>query len=679
MFASVLVANRGEIAVRVIRSLRALGIRAVAVYSDADADALHVRLADEAVRLGPASAAESYLDVERVVAAAVATGAEALHPGYGFLAERAALAIRCAQSGIVFVGPPVRAIEVMGDKINAKRAVVAAGVPVVPGRLDPDLSDAELEAAAVEIGMPVIIKPSAGGGGKGMRRVEDPDRLRAEIAAARREAHLAFGDDTLFVERWVQRPRHIEIQVFADRSGACVHLGERECSLQRRHQKIVEEAPSVLLDEATRQAMGAAATDAARAVGYVGAGTVEFVVSADRPDEYFFLEMNTRLQVEHPVTEAVTGVDLVELQLRVAAGEDLGFTQDQVHLQGHAVEARIYAEDPRRGFLPSTGTILALTEAVGRPGVRVDSGLVPGGVVGADYDPMLAKVVAVGADRDEALSRLDAALGATVILGVTTNVAFLRQLLRHPDVRAGRLDTELVDRHLATLAAGGVPPDVLAAAGLHHALELAASVATPGRAADPWQAADGWRVGEHAETVFELAAERERHTVAVRGRPESAPSGSARASVRVDGGPAVAAAAHRDGDRLVVSLDGRTRRYAWAGDAEVVWLGLDGAAWAITRTVRHGRAAAAVAASLGPVTSPMPGTVGSVMVAVGDVVRGGQALVTVEAMKMEYTVSSPHDGTVTAVHVRDGQQVALDEALAEVKPTATGSDGESPP
>lgn len=405
MFSTVLVANRGEIAVRVIRTLRELGIRSVAVFSDADADARHVREADTAVRIGPAAAAESYLSVERLLDAARRTGAQAVHPGYGFLAENAAFAAACAEAGLAFIGPPASAISLMGDKIRAKETVKAAGVPVVPGSSGSGLSDAELVAAAEQIGMPVLLKPSAGGGGKGMRLVRDAAVLGEEIAAARREARSSFGDDTLLVERWVDRPRHIEIQVLADSFGNVVHLGERECSLQRRHQKVIEEAPSVLLDEKTRAAMGAAAVDAARSCGYVGAGTVEFIVPGGDPSSYYFMEMNTRLQVEHPVTELITGLDLVELQLRVAAGEALGFDQSDVTLTGHAIEARVCAEDPARGFLPSGGTVLALSEPSGGA-VRTDSGLTAGVPVGSTYDPMLSKVIAYGPDRASALRLL---------------------------------------------------------------------------------------------------------------------------------------------------------------------------------------------------------------------------------------------------------------------------------
>uniref|UniRef100_UPI000E684ACE acetyl-CoA carboxylase biotin carboxylase subunit n=1 Tax=Streptomyces scabiei TaxID=1930 RepID=UPI000E684ACE len=467
MFDTVLVANRGEIAVRVIRTLRALGVRSVAVFSDADADARHVREADTAVRIGPAPASESYLSAERLLEAAARTGAQAVHPGYGFLAENAAFARACADAGLVFIGPPADAISLMGDKIRAKETVRAAGVPVVPGSSGSGLTDGELADAAHEIGMPVLLKPSAGGGGKGMRLVRDAGQLAEEIAAARREARASFGDDTLLAERWIDRPRHIEIQVLADGHGGVVHLGERECSLQRRHQKIIEEAPSVLLDEATRAAMGEAAVQAARSCGYSGAGTVEFIVPGGDPSAYYFMEMNTRLQVEHPVTELVTGVDLVEWQLRVAAGERLAFGQEDVTLTGHAVEARICAEDPSRGFLPSGGTILRLREPQG-DGVRTDSGLTEGTEVGSLYDPMLSKVIAYGPDRPTALRRLRAALAGTVTLGVQTNAGFLRRLLAHPAVVAGELDTGLVEREAGDLVPREVPVEVHAAAALLH-------------------------------------------------------------------------------------------------------------------------------------------------------------------------------------------------------------------
>ncbi len=472
MFDVVLVANRGEIACRVIRTLRRLGIRSVAVYSDADAGAPHVRAADVAVRIGPAAAAQSYLSIPAVIDAARATGAQAIHPGYGFLSENTAFAAACEEAGIAFVGPPSSAVEAMGDKIRAKQTVAKAGVPVVPGSDETGLDDAALALAVEQVGYPVLLKPSAGGGGKGMHEVHRAEDLATAIATARREARNSFGDATLLVERLVTTPRHIEIQVLADQHGNVIHLGERECSLQRRHQKIIEEAPSPLLTPEQREAMGAAAVEAARAVGYTGAGTVEFIVGGEpgvggEDLEFFFMEMNTRLQVEHPVTEEVYGVDLVEMQLRVAAGERQPWPV--LERVGHAVEARIYAEDPAAGFLPTGGLIRALRLP---EGVRVDSGVAEGSTVGSDYDPMLAKVIVWAPNREQALRGLDAALGDTVLLGVDTNIGFLRALLADPDVRAGRLDTGLIGRRIDALVAADVPPDVLPAAAVHALAEL---------------------------------------------------------------------------------------------------------------------------------------------------------------------------------------------------------------
>ncbi|SDJ86133.1 acetyl-CoA/propionyl-CoA carboxylase, biotin carboxylase, biotin carboxyl carrier protein [Lentzea albidocapillata subsp. violacea] len=632
MFDSVLVANRGEIAVRVIRALRSLGIRSVAVYSDADAEALHVRLADEAVRIGPAAARESYLSIEKIVAAAVSTGAQAIHPGYGFLAENTAFAAACSEAGIVFVGPPASAIDAMGDKIRAKLTVSAAGVPVVPGRTRPDMSDDEIVEAALEIGFPVLLKPSAGGGGKGMRLVHEESALREAIESARREARGSFGDDTLLIERFITNPRHIEIQVLGDAHGTVIHLGERECSLQRRHQKIIEEAPSPFLTPEVREAMGSAAVDAAKAVGYVGAGTVEFIVDGASGD-YFFMEMNTRLQVEHPVTEMVTGVDLVEWQLRVASGEELDL---QVELNGHSVEARVYAEDPARGFLPTGGRVLALSEPTD---VRVDSGLYEGLVVGSDYDPMLAKVIAHGRTREEALRRLDHALGRMVLLGVTTNIPFLRALLRDEDVRSGALDTGLVERKLDSLTSAEIPDDVYVAAGLERSLQPHGD--------DPWDQLGGWRVGEHAWTTWRI------NDVDVRVRGEE---------VAVGAGEPVRARARREGADLLVG----SRRYAMARDGDVLWLGHDGASWALVEAEFLVGAAVGAAASGGPVKSPMPGTVLVVRARQGEEVTAGQALFVVEAMKMEHTVTAPVDGVLAEVNVQAGQQVALDQVLALV-------------
>ncbi|MFF9620066.1 biotin carboxylase N-terminal domain-containing protein [Streptomyces griseosporeus] len=633
MFDTVLVANRGEIAVRVIRTLRSMGIRSVAVHSDADADARHVREADTAVRIGPPPATESYLSVERLLEAAARTGAQAVHPGYGFLAENAAFARACEEAGLVFIGPPADAIALMGDKIRAKETVQAAGVPVVPGGRDPELAE-----AARTLGAPVLLKPSAGGGGKGMRLVRDLGVLDDEIAAARREARASFGDDTLLVERWIDRPRHIEIQVLADGHGGVVHLGERECSLQRRHQKIVEEAPSVLLDEATRAAMGEAAVQAARSCGYRGAGTVEFIVPGGDPSQYYFMEMNTRLQVEHPVTELITGLDLVEWQVRVAAGEPLGFRQEDVTLTGHAVEARICAEDPARGFLPSGGRVLQLREPQG-DGVRTDSGLTEGTEVGSLYDPMLSKVIAYGPDRATALRRLRAALAETVTLGVQTNAGFLRRLLAHPDVVSGDLDTGLVERVVDDLVSTDVPEEVYEAAAAVR-LEGLKPAATDGWV-DPFSVPSGWRLGGEAKPVaFPLR---------VTDPVEHTPRGTHTVTE----------------DRVSVTLDGVRHTFHRAAD----WLGRDGDAW-------HVRDHDPVAASLtrgghagaDSLTAPMPGTVTVVKVAVGDEVAAGQSLLVVEAMKMEHVISAPHAGTVAELDVTPGSTVAMDQVLAVIAP-----------
>jgi acetyl-CoA/propionyl-CoA carboxylase biotin carboxyl carrier protein len=659
MFSTVMVANRGEIAVRVIRTLRSLGIRSVAVYSDADASAPHVAAADVAVRLGPAAAAESYLSIERVIEAARATGAEAIHPGYGFLSENTAFAAACEAAGIVFVGPPASAIEAMGDKIRAKQTVAKAGVPVVPGSDGAGLSDDDLALAVEEIGFPVLLKPSAGGGGKGMREVHSADALADAIASARREARGSFGDDTLLVERLVTTPRHIEIQVMADAAGNVVHLGERECSLQRRHQKIVEEAPSPLLSPEQREAMGAAACEAARACGYTGAGTVEFIVGADRPDEFFFMEMNTRLQVEHPVTEMVTGLDLVELQLRVAAGEPLPLTQADVALHGHAVEARVYAEDPAAGFLPTGGRVLALDEPAG-PGIRVDSGIAEGGTVGSDYDPMLSKVIAHGADRAEALRRLDAALGNTVLLGLGTNIGFLRGLLADDDVRAGNLDTGLVGRRVDDLASADLPEDVLGVATGCALLRLEPH----GEIVDPFDVPGGWRLGGPAWVTRKLVVSgHDAVEVRVRGRAPDA-------EISLDGGESV-----RTSTRLVSGKPrssevshaqaGVSRHYVTArGEDGVLWIGRDGYSWAVREQEPLEAAMADVAGGGGgPVLSPMPGTVTVVEVTEGQEVTAGQKLVVVEAMKMEHVLTAPVDGVVRELRARAGGTVAKDAAL----------------
>ena len=651
-FDTVLVANRGEIAVRVMRTLRRMGIRSVAVYSDADADARHVREADTAVRLGPASARESYLVIDKVIAAAVETGAQAIHPGYGFLSENAGFAAACHAAGIAFLGPSARAIEVMGDKITAKNAVSAFGVPVVPGIARPGLTDADLIDAAGDIGYPILVKPSAGGGGKGMRLVEKHEDLAAALASARREASSSFGDDTLFLERFVLRPRHIEVQVLADEHGNVVHLGERECSLQRRHQKVIEEAPSPLLDAEARARIGEAACNTARSVDYSGAGTVEFIVSADRPDEFFFMEMNTRLQVEHPVTEMVTGIDLVEWQVRVAAGEKLTLAQNVIVVAGHAIEARVYAEDPGRGFLPTGGDVVGLREPTG-DGIRVDSGLSVGTVVGSDYDPMLSKVIAYADSRPAALRALDRALSDTAVHGVVTNIEFLRFLLADTDVEAGRLDTGLLDRRVADFVPAAVPEEYVIAA----AAQLWVS-GWPSGDADPWSIPSGWRIGAHAPTVFRLAFSGGDAHVKITGTPGAA-------TVVVDDGEPRTLTASTAAGAVTVVLGGRRTTFALACGGDALWLSGSAGTWSVRvvaeAAVREDDAHSGDA----EITSPMPGSVIAVGLADGDDIQAGATVVVVEAMKMEHALTAPTDGTVELL-VGVGAQVRVDQLLARV-------------
>ncbi|MGV9672713.1 acetyl/propionyl/methylcrotonyl-CoA carboxylase subunit alpha [Gordonia sp. NPDC003504] len=665
---TVLVANRGEIACRVIATLRRLGLRSVAIYSDPDAHARHVREADTAVRIGPAAATASYLDIDAVVRAAQATGADAVHPGYGFLSENQQFAAALAAAGITFIGPPASAIATMGDKITARAAVTERGVPVVPGLSRPGLTDADLIAAAPEIGFPVLIKPSAGGGGKGMHRVESAAGLPDALTRARREAAAAFGDDALFLEHFVDTPRHIEVQVLADTHGNVIHLGERECSLQRRHQKVIEEAPSALLDAATRDRIGQAACDAARSVGYTGAGTVEFIVSAHRPDEFFFMEMNTRLQVEHPVTEMVTGIDLVEQQIRVARGETLAIAQSDVTFTGHAIEARVYAEDPANGFLPTGGEIVALAEpdiSAGQ-GVRLDSAMLPGLVVGSDYDPMLAKVIAHGADRAEAIERLDHALSDTRVLGVVTNIDFCRYVLARPEVQAARLDTELLDRLAADYVAPEPVPEALALVGLARVGQR--------RTDDVWDAAVGFRIGDHAPVISRLSAGTHSRTVsaAVHGADDrwvtadvtivdadeenAAPPWSAHVEY-------LAAHATTSGRTARLIVDGISQQWSLAEIGDQWWAGGPQGTWIVqlTRTTLD----ADTGEAAGDIASPMPGTVVAVAASDGDEVTAGTAIVVVEAMKMEHSLTAPVDGTVT-VSVAVGDKVSAGQLLAHV-------------
>ena len=661
-FTTVLVANRGEIACRIIRTLRERGIRSVAVYSDADRGARHVQLADAAVRIGPASPASSYLNIDAILEAAARTGAEAIHPGYGFLSENQAFAQACADAGIVFIGPSVNALAVMGDKIRSKNHVAGFGVPIIPGIARPGLSDEQLIAAAAEVGYPLLIKPSAGGGGKGMEVVEAAEQLADALVTARRVAARAFGDDTLFLERLVATPRHIEVQVLADNYGAVIHLGERECSLQRRHQKVIEEAPSPLLDAATRVRIGEAACAAARSVDYCGAGTVEFLVAADAPGDFFFMEMNTRLQVEHPVTELVTGVDLVDWQLRIAAGEPLGLAQSDICLNGHAIEARVYAENPERDFLPMTGTVLALREPVGE-GIRVDSALLPGLEIGGAYDPMLAKVVAWAPDRTAAIARLDRALADTLVLGIHTNLEYLRLLLQEPPVRAGQLDTALIERTLPHLAFRQADDHVLAAAALLvHVARFDAAISV-------WQRPSGWRLGEHRPARYQLGVGGGSVcTVGVVGEPGAASVCVGELSPRLGSLATVAVG------RVRVEFAGVTRVYDVARAHGRLHLGHDGVAFDLLLPSRAEQLAELlakrdrVAGTLQPeVRSPMPGTVVAVPVSCGDRVVAGQTLATIEAMKMEHKLVAPQAGTVT-ISVGPGDLVRLDQVVATVTP-----------
>lgn len=654
LFDTVLIANRGEIAVRVARTLRAMGIRSVAGYSDADADAAHVAAADLAVRLGPAPAAESYLNIERIVDAAVRMGAQAVHPGYGFLSENAAFATALAEAGIAFLGPPAAAIATMGDKIAAKQAVAAVGVPVVPGISMPDASDAELVSAARQIGFPLLVKPAAGGGGKGMRLVHEPAELPEALASARREAAGAFGDDSLLLERFVTPARHIEVQVLADRHGRVLHMGERECSLQRRHQKVIEEAPSPLLDAETRSRMGDSACAVARSVDYVGVGTVEFIVRADRPAEFYFLEMNTRLQVEHAVTELVTGVDLVECQVRVAAGQPLGANQSDIRCRGYAIEARVYAEDPARDFLPTGGLVLALAEP-SDPGVRVDSGIQAGTVVGSDYDPMLAKVIAHGASRAEALGALDRALAETLVLGVRTNIEFLRSLLSDANVIAGELDTELVDRRVENFTPAPVRDEQFFAAAAFAWLRQ-----WPANPRDRWEIPDGWRLTVPAPTTFRLAGGERTVHVSIVGRPDNAQIWCGECDRHT-------LVASLEADALVMTLDGVRQRWRVATEDSQLWVA-DSAGMAVIREVSEvSTRADAEHVGDAEIRSPMPGSVIALAVDNGATVDAGDPVVVVSAMKMEHTLTAPVPGTVELA-VGLGDQVTLDQLLARILP-----------
>ena len=670
MFRRVLIANRGEVAVRIARTLRAMGVSVAALYSDADRGARHVREADVAAHIGPSPAAASYLDLDAVLDAAERLGADALHPGYGFLSENPDFAGACRARGIAFIGPSAASMRAMADKVEAKRRVGLAGVPTLAGLALEDDSEASWRAAAEAIGFPLLVKPSAGGGGKGMHVARDLDELARTVPVAAREAGAAFGDPRLFAERYLGRTRHIEVQVLGDAFGHLIHLGERECTLQRRHQKVIEECPTTGLAPGLREGLLEAALRAARAVDYESLGTVEFLVPADGEDEFYFIEMNTRLQVEHPVTEWVTGLDLVEEQVRVAAGEPLRLGQGDVVLRGHAIEARLYAEDPGRSFLPTSGTLTHVHEPE-RVGVRVDSWIEAGATVTTYYDPLLAKVVAHGDDRAEALRRLGGALRATRVSGLTTNLAYLRRLLERPEVVEGRLDTGLLDRvtdEVAHEAREGVDRPLAAVA---YAL---ATLARAGGADPVWSARGAFRPGGAALEVVRVEVDATPLEIAVRGTYEAA-----EVSVRAPGhdepllGPvAVRARAEDAGEGAtghLLEVGGVAHHVVIAGGpgASEVWV--DGGVAAVAPAPRGagGRTRATGDPTLATeLVSPLPGTVTQVRCSAGDAVRDGEVLVVVEAMKMEHPVLAPRDARVAAVLVTPGDLVASGQGLVEL-------------
>ncbi|WP_353100443.1 acetyl/propionyl/methylcrotonyl-CoA carboxylase subunit alpha [Stenotrophomonas lactitubi] len=656
MFSKVLIANRGEIACRVIATCRRLGIATVAVYSDADRNARHVRLADEAIHIGPAAARESYLRSDAILDAARRTGAQAIHPGYGFLSENADFADACVAAGITFIGPPASAIRAMGDKSAAKALMAKAGVPLTPGYHGDQQAPEFLRTQADGIGYPVLIKASAGGGGKGMRKVERSEDFVDALASCQREAASAFGNDHVLVEKYVERPRHIEIQVFGGGHGEAVYLFERDCSVQRRHQKVLEEAPAPGMSAERRAAMGKAAVDAARAVGYEGAGTVEFIAGPD--GDFYFMEMNTRLQVEHPVTEFITGTDLVEWQLRVAAGQPLPKRQDELTIHGHALEARLYAEDADRGFLPSTGTLRRLRLPTPSANVRVDTGVEEGDSITPYYDPMIAKLIVWDVDRDAALRRMSQALADCQVVGVTTNAGFLRRLLHTDSFANAKLDTALIEREQTALAVTGDGEQAL-----WELAAIAAVASTPAAAADvrdphsPWQAQDGWRLGAPAARVVPLQQGERAHTLKVWATADGW-------RVQCDDAAPKQVVGHADGHTLLVQLDDRRWRLQLQRDGDQLYLfGSDGQhRFTLHDPVGESEQASADAGSL---LAPMPGRIVATLVAAGTQVKRGTPLVVLEAMKMEHTLQAPADGTVKGYRAKAGDQVGDGAVLVD--------------
>ena len=666
MFRKILIANRGEIACRVIATARRLGVATVAVYSDADASARHVAMADEAVRLGPAPARDSYLRGDVILAAARAAGAQAIHPGYGFLSENEDFAAACEAAGVVFIGPPASAIRAMGSKSEAKALMEAAGVPLVPGYHGADQEPALLAREAARIGYPVLIKASAGGGGKGMRVVPSAVEFESALASCQREAAASFGDARVLVERYLTRPRHIEIQVFADRHGACVYLGERDCSVQRRHQKVLEEAPAPGMTPERRAAMGEAACSAARAVGYVGAGTVEFIAEPD--GRFYFMEMNTRLQVEHPVTEMITGTDLVEWQLRVAAGEPLPLAQADIELKGHAIEARIYAENPERGFLPATGTLEHFAqpphvafvrnadgEAFHAPApVRIDSGVRPGDAINPYYDPMIAKLICWGEDRDQALARMRAALAELHIVGLANNVDFLERLVANPAFAGADLDTGLIERERERLftTEPAISEEALA---FGCARVLADEAAAAG--GDPWSARNGWRLNTSYRRQLSLRSPAGLHELEIEYGREGLTLHLGKHALPL-------AVLEAEGTRLALRLGERTRAADVVRSRDELHVFIGGR-HSVLNLVDAIAQAAGGDADTGQLAAPMPGKVVAVLVAAGAQVAKGTPLLVMEAMKMEHTIAAPADGQVQALLYAVGDQVAEGAALVE--------------
>ncbi|WP_315289075.1 acetyl/propionyl/methylcrotonyl-CoA carboxylase subunit alpha [Pseudomonas oleovorans] len=642
MIDTLLVANRGEIACRVMRTAKAMGIRTVAVHSAIDANARHVRAADVAVNLGGAKPSESYLLIDKIIAAAKASGAQAIHPGYGFLSENAGFARTIEQVGLIFLGPPASAIEAMGSKSAAKSLMEAAGVPLVPGYHGEKQDLDTFREAAKRIGYPVLFKAAAGGGGKGMKVAESEVQFAETLESAQREAQSAFGDSRMLVEKYVLKPRHVEIQVFADQHGNCLYLNERDCSIQRRHQKVVEEAPAPGLSAELRRAMGEAAVKAAQAIGYVGAGTVEFLL--DERGDFFFMEMNTRLQVEHPVTEAITGLDLVAWQIRVARGEPLPISQAQMPLNGHAIEVRLYAEDPDHDFLPATGTLALYREAASGDGRRIDSGVAEGDSVSPFYDPMLGKLIAWGENREQARLRLLAMLGDTLVGGVKTNLAFLCRILAHPAFAACELDTGFIPRHQQQLLPA---PSELPEAFWQLAADAWVQSEAPLERDDdphsPWATRSGWRAGGVTEIELHLSSQGESRKVRANNR------------------------ACLQGEELLAEIDGTRQRLRAIRRGETLYLQWRGELHAITRFDPIA-AVEASHAQHGGLSAPMNGSIVRVLVEPGQTVEAGAALVVLEAMKMEHSIRAPQAGTVKALYCREGEMVSEGAVLVELEP-----------